>query len=150
MFLFCILRVPSLFGYACTATVNNENSIMFSLNFCLLAAMTKITLQLSLATGIPGQSLTAALLWGAAAPEYFKQESDRAICYRESPNEGRAPPKGSELLFLTSAKQLNIWSFWDLANYKCERKDKDSDTPRDTPSPVRATGSQCVLSGEGG
>lgn len=121
VFLLCLLLVPPLLGHAHPATVNNENSIMFSLNFCLLAAMTKITLQLSFATGIPSQSLTASQPCGAAAPEYFKQESDRAICYQESPNEGRAPPKGSELLFLTPAKQLSIWSFWDFANDNCEK-----------------------------
>jgi hypothetical protein len=40
-----------------------------------LAAMTKIILQLSFTTGSPSQSLAATLLWGAAAQEYFKQES---------------------------------------------------------------------------
>lgn len=95
----CFCSASSLFGHAHIASVNNENSIMFSLNLCLLAAMTKITLQLSLAAGIPSQSLTATLLCGAAAPEYFKQESDRAICYQESPNEGRAPQKDPNSCF---------------------------------------------------
>lgn len=86
---FCTQLVPSLFGHEHPATVNNENSIV-SLNFCLLAAMTKITLQLSFTTGIPSQSLAATLLWGAAAQEYFKQESDGARCYQEFLNEVRA------------------------------------------------------------
>lgn len=88
-FFSCIQLVPSLFGHEHIATVNNKNSIMFSLNFCCLAAMTKIILQLSFTTGIHSQSLAATLLWGAAAQEYLKQESDRARCYQESLSEVR-------------------------------------------------------------
>lgn len=130
-FFFCIQLVPSLFGRAHTVSVNNKNSIMFSLDFCLLAAMTKITLQLSFTTGIPSQSLGATLLWGAAAQEYFKQESDRARCYQESLNEFQAlenskphSPEGWGLLLPTHARQLTIWSFWDLANYNSENNER--------------------------
>lgn len=91
-----------------TATANHENSIMFSLHLCLLAAMAKITLQLSFASETPRQSLRATPPRGAAAPEYCKQERDGAICYQESPNEGRAPRKGSELLLPTPAKQPSV------------------------------------------
>lgn len=122
---FCIQLVPSLFGREHTATVNNENSIMFSLNFCLLAAMTKITLQLSFTTGIPSQSLAATLLWGAAAQEYFKQESDRARCYQESLNEVRvlenskppAPRKRMRTPVSNPCWPTNHTISWDLVNY---------------------------------
>lgn len=83
---------------------------MLSLNFCPLAAMTKITLQLSSTTGIPSQSLGATLLCRAAAQDYFRQESDRARCYQESLSKVRAfenpkPrfPKSQGLLLPTHA-----------------------------------------------
>ena len=127
-FFFCIQLVPSLFGHEHTATMNNENSIMFPLDFCLLAAMIKITLQLSFTTGLPSQPLAATLLWGAAAQEYFKREKWQSQMLSRIPPWGQGirkqealspqpPQKGWGLRLPTYARQLNIWSSWDLINY---------------------------------
>ena len=88
-FSFSYIQVlPSLFGHEHTATMKNENSTMFPLNFCLLAAAARLALLLSFTTGPPACHLQRPRCGGSCSRAF---QAGRKWLSQALPG---APPRG--------------------------------------------------------
>lgn len=94
-----------MFDHEHTATMDNDNSIMFPHNFCLLVAMARLALLLPFTAG-PQPVTCSHPAVGAAAQRRFKwEESGRARCCQEplhavgALGNSNRPPKGGEFCF---------------------------------------------------